>query len=249
MPRPGRGSPGHPPAAPGSLPIASAPRLPTAFPRPRKAPPGRPALGYVLGDYLAAEDLGGGHGEGGQAAEHSGAPGASAGRTDPQLPRSAPHVAPNFRRAPATPRKRCPRPGGGRRGARRGGQGFPSLQRLGSGCTALHPVFFPAALRRRPPEGKAAERRNGAETLHRLQPRAFLARRSAEEGTGRAGLAAGGGRGGRKLPAELGVLAAGAGGWQCSAAGALIGRVFMKIANQCKNNLCVLCPGVALQCH
>lgn len=59
------------------------------------------------------------------------------------------------------------------------------------------------------------------------------------------------GRGGRKLPAELGVLAAGAGGWHCPAAGAgaLTGRAFMKIANQCKNDLCVLCPGVALQCH
>lgn len=166
MPRPGRGSPGHPPAAPGSLPIASAPRLPTAFPRPRKAPPGRPALGYVLGDYLAAEDLGGGHGEGGQAAEHSGAPGASAGRTDPQLARSTPHVAPNFRRAPATPRKRCPRPGGGRRGARRGGQGLPSLQRLGSGCTALHPVFFP------PPRGARLLR--GKRRSGEMAPKRFI---------------------------------------------------------------------------
>lgn len=71
------------------------------------------------------------------------------------------------------------------------------------------------------------------------------------EGAWAAGSAAGAGREGRKLPSELGAEGLRGGGTLpallvVGSAQQITSCVSKKIANQCKNNLCVSCAGVVL---
>lgn len=175
------GSPGAPPSR-VSFPIAAIPRgknprgSPQTFPAPRSAQAhggngGRAAPRYVRGDYLAAEDLGGSHGEGGESAvERGGTPGASAGWAAPTAALLRAPRGPKLSGPPAPLRKRCPRPGGGRRGAPRDGCGLPPRGRCGGGGAVSPPLALPppsGALYVPAAEGSRAERRGemAAKTL------------------------------------------------------------------------------------
>lgn len=137
------------------------------------------------------------------------------------------------------------RPGGGGRGGPCPAPPLPSRRRE---APRARPALRGAGLSgaaKWPPKGRSQRRRC------RPRPWPFPPPCSAGKGPGRAGSAAGAGREGRKLPSELGAEGVRGGGTLpallvVGSAQRITSCVSKKIANQCKNNLCVSRPGVVL---